>query len=73
MPRYPKNMNSPSADLEDEQHVDPAQQHGEEVTQVSIVFAWARQNSLHDAPLRRGAGSSPARRRTFQTVAGATR
>ena len=33
------------------------------------VVAWARQNSRHDAPMHRGAGSSPALLRMFQTVA----
>jgi hypothetical protein len=39
---------------------------------ASIVVAWVRQNSRHVGPVLRGAGSSPALRRMFQTVAGAT-
>ena len=40
---------------------------------ASIVVAWVRQNSRHDGPVPRGAGSSPAFRKMVQTVAGATR
>ena len=40
---------------------------------ASVVAACARQNSRQDGPVRHGAGSRPALRRIFQTVAGATR
>jgi hypothetical protein len=39
---------------------------------ANIGFARAQQNSLHDGPVRRRAGFSPALCTMFQTVAAAT-
>ena len=37
-------------------------------SQARIACAWARRNSVHDGPARRGEGSMPALCRIFQTV-----
>jgi hypothetical protein len=42
-------------------------------SQARTPEAWARRNVVQDAPVRRGAGSTPARRRIRDTVAAGTR
>jgi hypothetical protein len=67
MPRYPKEMNSPSADLEDEEHVAPAQQHaihGEELTGQHRL----RLGPAELAPRRSGASWSWIQSRPTQDV-----
>jgi hypothetical protein len=40
---------------------------------AKIPWAWVRRNSLHDGPLRRGAGPRPCRRRTVRIAVADTR
>jgi len=65
-------VNAARADLEKEEHVDPAQRHGvngkKKSSQAKIIVARALQNFRQVGPERRGAGPRPARRRMFHSV-----
>ena len=61
-------------DLDEEQHVEPPEQQrvDSEESQASMVAACALRNSAQVGPKRRGEGSMPCRRRTAQTLDGAS-
>jgi hypothetical protein len=70
-----QHVYSPAGDLDREEHVDPLEEDGidGEKSQARTPEAWARRNVLQDASVRRGAGSTSARRRIRHTVAADTR
>ena len=66
----PRIWDAATPQLDDEQHLQPLQQHplnGEQVTSEDAGRRVA-QNSRQDGPARRGAGSIPARYRIRHTV-----
>ena len=71
----PAQMHSAGVELDEEQHVEAAEEHrvdGEDVTGQE-AGAWAFKNSDQVGPVRCGAGSIPCRRRIAQTLEGAIR
>jgi hypothetical protein len=71
---HPGQVHPPVGDLDEDQNVEPAQQHRLDGEEVAADAAGLRGQELSPArPVRRGAGSTPARRRSAHTVLAATR
>jgi len=71
---HPDDVHLAGRDLEEEQHVDPFEQHGVDGQEVTGQhrFLLGRQELFPGRPDRRGAGSIPAWWRIFHTVLAAT-
>ena len=67
-------VHAPGAMLNEEQHVQAAQEHRVDVEEAlaRIVFAWASENARQVCPARLGAGSMSASLRICHTVDGAS-
>jgi hypothetical protein len=71
----PGYVHAAGAVLDEEQHIQAAEQHGVSTWKKSaarMVFAWASRNARQVCPDRMGAGSMPVSLRICQTVDGAS-